>query len=159
MLSPESPPKLFVNASNQVPIICPKCNFSKLLQLQTTSKRNRVLKLICKCKHSFKVQLEFRQYARKETSLKGTFTLIRNKLDQLPVKVVNLSRGGACLELSFAHDCKIGEKGTLTFTLDDKLSTVINKEIIIKSLHPNRIGCEFINSTEYDRAFGFYLAP
>jgi len=159
MSEKDSPLRLYVNSSNQAFIICPKCSFSKVAQIEVTNTPQRILKLKCKCGHSFRVQLEFRQYARKETRLNGLFTFVDKPEDCLPVKIVNLSRGGVCFEASLPHDFEIGAKGILKFALDDKTRTVIEKKIIVKYISSGQIGCEFIDTREYDRAFGFYLAP
>lgn len=155
----DSPLRLFVNSSNQTFITCPKCSFSKLVEIEVTNIPQRILKLKCKCGHAFRVQFEFRKYARKNTKLNGIFTFTYKPEDCLPVRIVNLSRGGVCFETYLPHEFKIGVKGTIRFALDDKTRTVIEKKIIVKYINSEQIGCEFIESIEYEKAFGFFLTP
>ena len=153
----ESLLKLYVNDLNQIPFVCPSCGFSKLVPLQSLSSQKRLLRLKCRCGTPFKVQLEFRRYARKNTRLSGTFSSGRPGGSDLPVNVVNLSRGGACFESSCATMLQVGDKGVLHFRLDDKSGAMLTKKVVIKSIHATKVGCAFTDQNEYEKALGFYL--
>ncbi len=74
-------------------------------------------------------------------------------------KVINLSLSGACFELRGIHDLKIGQKGVLIFTLDNRKETVLTKSIFIRSVSGNRIGGEFVEDRAFEKELGFYLLP
>jgi hypothetical protein len=57
------------------------------------------------------------------------------------------------------HDLKIGQTGSLVFTLDNRKETVLFKKVFIKTVNGNRIGCEFIEERAYEKELGFYLLP
>lgn len=118
-----------------------------------------MLKVKCRCGYSFKVQLEFRRHYRKPTDLTGLYDPIPLAIGGGKAKVINLSLSGACFELRGVHDLKIGQKGVLAFSLDNKKETVIKKNIHIRTVNGNRIGVEFLEDQAYEKELGFYLRP
>lgn len=116
-----------------------------------------LLKVKCRCGHSFRVQLEFRRHYRKPTELDGTFDAAPPASGGGLAKIVNLSLSGACFEIRTMHDLKIGQRGKLLFTLDNRKQTVLCKNVHIRSVDGNRVGSEFINDRAFDKDLGFYL--
>lgn len=153
-----SPVKSFVQSDNRVSIICPNCGLSKLISLKQIPDSNHLLRIRCKCGHSFRVQLESRKSYRKETRLEGIFKYGGTRTSHLVI-VVNVSLAGVCFELQGRHALSIGDKGTLRFTLDDQKKTVLEKELTVRAISANQISCEFIEDTAYQKELGFYLLP
>ena len=54
---------------------------------------------------------------------------------------------------------KIGNEVTVSFKLDNEDRTTIKKELIVRDIRKNTIGCEFEKSTQYapDGSLGFYI--
>jgi hypothetical protein len=53
---------------------------------------------------------------------------------------------------------QVGDTLKIRFTLDKEPPEIIEKEVIVKTIHDNYIGCEFIEESGYtDRTLGFYL--
>ena len=53
---------------------------------------------------------------------------------------------------------QVGDTLKVKFTLDREPPEIIEKEVIVKGIHDNYIGCEFIEETGFtDRTLGFYL--
>lgn len=155
----QNSPKSFVRSGNEVLIVCPECSFSKSLAAVQFRHRQNLLKIKCKCDHTFTVQLEFRLHVRKETELEGICRFSSNGKGVWQVILVNLSLGGVCLELHGNNGLAVGDKGTLEFTLDDRKETTIIKQIIVKGISANLVRCEFIEDRAYQKALGFYLQP
>lgn len=73
--------------------------------------------------------------------------------------MVNLSLSGARFEVKGLHDLKVGQKGSLVFTLDNRKETILYKQVVIKTVKDNLIGCEFVEDQAYRKELGFYLLP
>ncbi|WP_459945098.1 PilZ domain-containing protein [Desulfocastanea catecholica] len=151
--------KSFVKADDEAMIVCPACDTAKKISAAQFRHRQHLVKVKCKCGHLFKVHLEFRRHFRKTTELEGTYDVHPPAIGGGRMKVVNLSLSGACVEVWGVHDLKIGQKGSLVFTLDNRKKTVLFKKAIIRSINGNRIGCEFVQDQAYDKDLGFYLLP
>jgi hypothetical protein len=151
--------KSFVKSGDQATIVCPECNSAKIIAVRQFRQRLHMLKVKCRCGYSFKVQLEFRRHYRKTTDLQGTYDLIPPAIGGGKAKVINLSLSGACFEIRGVHDLKIGQKGVLIFTLDNRKETVLTKNIFIKTVTGNRIGIEFVDDRAFEKDLGFYLRP
>ena len=53
---------------------------------------------------------------------------------------------------------KLEDTLRVRFTLDKDPPEIIEKDVIVKSVNNNNIGCEFIEKTGFsDRTLGFYL--
>ncbi len=151
----------FVKDDNQTTIVCPECSSAKVISVKQFRGHRHKLKIKCGCGHIFKIQLEFRLHRRKDTSLPGTFKANTESTtrDSGIITVVNLSLSGACFEIRGKNDVEIGQKGRIQFTLDDNKNSVFFKNVTIRSIHNNRIGCEFVEDRAYEPALGFYLRP
>jgi hypothetical protein len=155
----EQPPaqKSFVKSGDEATIVCPQCNSAKVIAVRQFRQRLHMLKVKCRCGYTFKVQLEFRRHYRKRTDLAGTYDVVPPAVGGGTAKVLNLSLSGACFEIRGVHDLKIGQKGVLVFTLDNRKETVLSKHIRIISVSGNRIGSEFISDQAFEKDLGFYL--
>jgi len=140
-------------------IVCPMCDTAKAISVTRFRHRQHVIKVRCKCGNLFRVQLEFRRHFRKPTDLEGTLDLTSPAVGGGKIKVINLSLSGACFEVRGIHDMKIGQRGSLVFTLDNRKQTVLFKEAVVIRVNGNRIGCEFIEDRAFEKELGFYLLP
>lgn len=140
-------------------IVCPACDAAKTISATQFRHRSHLIKVKCKCGHRFPVHLEFRRHFRKPTELEGTYDLKPPAIGGGIIKVTNLSLSGACFEVRGVHDLKIGQIGSLVFTLDNRKKTVLFKKVVIKTVNGTKIGCEFVNDRAYEKELGFYLLP
>lgn len=151
--------KSFVKEDNKATLVCPACNSAKTIDVVQFRNRQHILKVKCRCGNSFKVQLEFRRHFRKNTELRGTYDIKPPAVGGGITKITNLSLSGACFEIRGIHDLKIGQVGSLVFTLDNRKETVLFKQVVIKSVAGNKIGCEFVEDRAFEKELGFYLLP
>lgn len=151
--------KSFVNEDESATIVCPVCSAAKIISVDQFRHRQHMLKVKCKCGHTFPLQLEFRRNFRKQTDLEGSFSL--NPPVHLSGQVIirNLSINGVCFELRGMHDLKIGQMGQLVFTLDNRKQTVLKKAIQIKNVDKNIVRAVFIEDRAFEKELGFYLLP
>ena len=149
----------FVKDDNITTIVCPSCYSAKTASVKQFRGQKHVLKVKCKCGHTFRIGLEFRRQRRKDTELEGTSRLSPPTLSDDVVKIVNLSMSGACFEVRGKHDIQIGQKGSINFTLNDAKQTPFVKHVTVRSVKGNRIGCEFVEDRAYQKELGFYLRP
>jgi len=147
----------FVKEDDNTTIVCPQCSAARTLSVSQFRHRQHMLKVKCKCGYVFKAQLEFRRHYRKPTDLSGNYSFTPQEMDGTPIKIVNLSLGGASFETRSMHNMQIGQKGYLVFTLDNRKQTIIKKQVVIKTVEPRRIGCEFISDRAFEKDLGFYL--
>jgi len=70
--------------------------------------------------------------------------------------ITDLSRSGLRIKLNFPQKLEPGDKLDLEFTLDDKLRSVVKKEVIVRSVKDLSIGLEFVYSEHFDK-LGPYL--
>lgn len=138
-------------------IVCPSCCSARTISVRQFRHHLHLLKVKCRCGHSFRVQLEFRRHYRKPTELNGTFDAAPPASGGGFARILNLSLSGACFEFRAMHDLKVGQKGKLLFTLDNRKQTVLSKNVCIRSVDGNRIGSEFISDRAFDKDLGFYL--
>lgn len=159
MTSPPDHHKSYVEQDNQTRIVCPFCATAKTLSVEKFRHRQHKLKVKCKCGHVFNIQLEFRRHHRKSTELEGAYGVTESTLGGGKIKILNLSLSGASFEMIGGHTMQVGQKGILVFTLDDRKKTALKKQVIIRSVQGNAIGCEFVEDRAFQKELGFYLLP
>ena len=108
---------------------------------------------------SYSVKLVHRKMYRKSANLKGSYINLsmNNELGMMIVK--DVSMGGIGFEAVGGNRIEKENELVVTFTLDDTHSSVIKKQVVVKILNDNYVGCEFLHLFEYNKALGFYLLP
>ncbi len=154
------PIKVFVKQDNTTVIKCPECKAARNVPVSQFKDKKKILKIRCGCGANFSVSLEFRQTYRRETKdLRGTFVnLTRNKFRD-SIKVKDVSMGGMGFTTPSAAKISPGDELEVSFTLDDKHRSRIEKTVVVRIVRGDFVGCEFLDTQTYDKALGFYLMP
>ena len=143
---------------------CPFCSHARTVSLTSLRDKKRVIRVKCSCQKSYSVNLELRKIYRKSTSLRGKY-INHSQQDDRNIRisgkiiVKDVSMGGIGFETVGKCTIEKDDELEVTFTLDDKHSSVIKKWVEVKIVRNRYVGCEFSSSNEYDKALGFYLLP
>ncbi len=151
--------KTYVRPDNTAVINCPHCGRQKTVQVDSFKGSKSCVKIKCGCKNIFTVNLEFRKRVRKRTNLRGTYINHSQRNSRGNIVVKNISVSGLEFSSLDVHNFKIDDELTVEFNLDDEQRSEIKKEVIIRSVRKNSIGCEFARSGDlaFDGPLGFYV--
>lgn len=153
--------KTFISHNNTAAITCPKCGKSRSINVEKYRYKRHTIKVRCSCRYQFAVLLDFRKHFRKETNLEGTYTMVGPAAGSGILNILNISRLGIGFSVGFAvngsHRMVPGQKVKVTFQLDNKKKSTINKSIIIRSVNDNYVGGEFDLNEAFEKDLGFYL--
>ena len=153
------PQKAFVREDGTTVLKCPYCRHARTVSVQKIKDKKKVIKVKCSCKESYSVSLELRKLYRKSTNLKGRYVNLSMNNETGTMVVKDVSMGGIGFDAVGANRIEIDHELEVTFTLDDTHSSVIKKQVIVKIVRDNFVGCEFRHAHEYDKSLGFYLLP
>jgi len=151
-------PLTYVRPDNTAVLTCPHCGRQKTIQAETFKGAKHKLKVKCGCQNVFTVHLEFRKRVRKKTNLRGTYiNNTQNTSGNVIIK--NISVSGLEFTSYDANDFKVNDELTLNFNLDDEHLTEIRKDVIIRDVRRNSIGCEFDQDQNlaFDGPLGLYI--
>ena len=141
-------------------ITCPFCNITKKISVsQFKDKKHRIVTK-CKCGERFAIQLNFRASYRKEVDLKGMFMVTSPRSSHwCEMEVSDLSRTGIGFRNAEMDtvDVKKGDKLKIKFNLDNAKKTLIEKQVIVKIVIDQYVGCEFQDLALEEKELGFYL--
>ena len=146
-----------VNDDDMARIVCPACLAVKSSTVSKFRNVRHTVNVKCRCGNTFKVMFEFRKSYRKPTDLSGNYSMYPPATGAGLMKVRNISLTGLCFEVTGFHDIRIGQRATLTFTLDDRKKTPIKKQVAIRSVQGRSIGGEFYQDQAFEKDLGFYL--
>lgn len=151
--------KTYVRPDGTAVISCPHCGRQKTVPVASYKGSKSRIKIKCGCKNVFPVNLEFREKNRKKTNLHGKFTNHTQKDFRGDIVVKCLSLNGLEFVTMDIDRFEIDDAVTVSFKLDNTDRTTIKKEVTVRDIRDNTIGCEFAKSSEYapDRELGFYL--
>lgn len=152
-----------VSGNSGVPITCPKCNMTRPIPAGKLKNKPHSIKVRCTCSHVFQVVLDYRKYYRKSTKLIGTYSLTAPYTGTGNVIIKNVSQGGigfspvtrGIVRHPFVNDQKV----KISFRLDDKKETMVEKTVVVRHVDSDYIGTEFDKNEVLDKALGFYLRP
>lgn len=149
--------KVYVNQAGVAVMKCPACEAVKSANVGALKTGQHVIKVRCNCQKVFIVSLEFRKAYRKDTKLAGDYQQLSSGRSAGKLMVVNVSKGGVGGQVIGFNHCRIGDELRISFNLDDRHHSLIEKRVVVRLVKQNYIGCEFIDSTANDKALGFYL--
>lgn len=151
--------KIFVSDDGLVTITCPECGLTRQARVDQYRGSKHTIKVNCSCGESFAIHLEFRRTYRKKTELRGTYRILSNNGGGGQATIQDISRTGIGFTVSGHHSLKPGQHALIDFTLDNRKQSRLQKEVIVRTVVANRIGCEFANQQAFEKDLGFYLQP
>lgn len=144
-------------------LACRHCNRQKLLDISEIRTLGTQLMATCICGNAMYVKIELRREHRKTVSLDGVF--IRGPGDRLALKsddwgriqVCNLSRRGIAFKTLGDQDIRVDDRFRVKFTLDNTAGSVIQKQVVVRSIAEGVVGCQFEGKDTCDVSLGFYM--
>lgn len=144
-------------------IACRDCNRQKLLDISEIRAIGTRLKATCACGKTMYIKVELRREHRKSVDLEGVF--IRGPGDRLALKsddwgrirICDLSRSGIGFKAFDKPDVRVNDRFRVKFTLDNTARSVIQKQVVVRSVTQETIGCQFTGQDPCDVTLGFYM--
>jgi hypothetical protein len=144
-------------------LACKHCNRQKLLDISEIRTLGTQLKATCACGEAMFIKIELRREHRKQLDLDGVF--IRGRGEHLALKsddwgrirICNLSRHGVGFKVPGKAGMLVGDRLRVKFTLDNTVGSVIQKEVVVRSVTDGVIGCQFVGQAPCDVTIGFYM--
>jgi hypothetical protein len=149
----------YASANDTVKITCPKCSISKDFNANEYKTSNRGIKARCTCGNVFRCVIEFRKYYRKTVNFAGEY---RNEKtgDAGRMAIESISLGGIdFVNLTSENLIMKNDMLEVSFHLDDKSHTLIERKAKVTASDENTINAAFIKFQLYDKDLGFYLMP
>ena len=147
-----------IRDDNHVTIVCPKCKRPESILVEYFKNKTKQVKVRCPCSEIFEVEIDYRRFYRKPTKIPGMFKPIkppgRGGGEAL---IINLSKGGLGFRAFTDHNLQVGQVLQVSFELNDKKNTYLQKEVTVQSIEGDYIGCRFSDPDLFEKALGFYL--
>ena len=149
--------KVLVGKGGHAGITCPNCEKNHLVPVGKFKGARHTLVTKCSCQERFKVELNFREFHRKEVKLAGKFLNVSTRSNKWQTMTVfDLSLNGLGFQALGSTDIEKGHSLRVQFTLDNNRVTEIEREVEVVSVRKNKYGCLFQN-LDYEKELGFYL--
>ena len=157
-IMPESEVSKIYVIDNTAVLICPYCGAWKRILADPFRGEKHKLKVKCFCKETFKVFLEFRKKVRKKIFLQGTYIDHSLKGSRCDMTILDISLIGFSFSSLGASTLQIDDELSVEFTLDSKNRTDIKRDVIVRNIYPERVGCEFeLSGGTFDGPLGQYV--
>ncbi len=157
---------LYANLNESVTLVCEQCRRRTVLKAAAVQDLPQPLTIQCPCGATFGVTIGIRQFYRKKIRLLGRYVKYDPQrdhiLEQGRMIVEDISRTGLRLRTMCRHTILVNDVLSVTFTLDDKQKTAIQKSVRVRRIDDCFIGAEFVDHDAYtdtNRILGFYLMP
>ena len=158
MTEPIQTIKVFVNHENCLNFKCPACQEPKIIKVDSLRTMISPLKVRCSCKTIFSLDIDYRRFYRKQTKLPGTYRSIQpHSTKELEILIIDISKEGIRFRSFTGHKIRKGDTLLVTCELDDYKKTSLQKNVIVKSLNRDDIGCCFSGQDLFEKELGFYL--
>ncbi len=161
--SPDLVSTVLLKDGRMANIACRHCNRQKLLDISEIRAIGTRLKATCACGNHMYIKVELRRENRKKVNFDGVF--IRGRGERLALKsddwgrilINNISRHGIGFKVFGKQDVRVNDRFRVKFTLDNTASSVIQKEVVVRSVAEETIGCQFVGKDACDVTIGFYM--
>ena len=148
--------KVYVDYTNQIKIICPKCGLEKNINVFKFKDTHKRLKANCKCGEVFRLTLDFRKYFRKNIRLAGEY-YIPGKDEKGEILIEEISLAGINFTTLKPHNFIKNDTVELKLALDDQMRTEIHSPVKIKWIIDHNIGGQFEDPKSLEKDLRFYL--
>ena len=148
--------RVYVDHTNRVKIICPKCELEKnkiVFKFKDTHKR---LKAKCKCGEVFRFTLDFRKYYRKNVQLTGEYFVL-GKDEKGEILIEDISKTGINFATLKPHNFSNNDLAELKFTLDNPMRMEVRTRLKILWIIDRTVGAQFNDPKLLERDLGGYL--
>ena len=152
--------KTYVRNDDTATVTCPACKTVKHVDVGRFRHCSKhTIKVQCPCQESFAVLFDFRHHYRKQVNLPGTYEIIsKDGVGGGIIHINDISRNGLRFTVSGLHRIAAGQKLRVEFQLNDKKKTLLKREVIVKTVQQNTIGCQLECHLE-EKELGFFLQP
>ena len=149
--------KVYVDHTNQVKVICPKCGLEKTINVFKFKDTHKRLKANCKCGEVFRFALNFRKHYRKKVMLSGEYVIQeKNVRDDIFIKDISMS--GINFITYKENNFSRNDTVELKFTLDNPMRTKIQTPIEVKWIIDHNVGGQFFDPKSLEKDLGPYLS-
>ena len=141
--------QVYVVKNGSIAFVCPKCAFSKLVNVERFLQRNKEVqvKIRCKCYNLQTVLLDRRNNRRKPTDIQGKyfFTPKDRPITDGQISIKDLSSAGLGFDLLSASNGAFGAGDVLRvqFKLFPTASFLIKKEVVLRQMNDLRVNATF----------------
>jgi len=145
----DSSTQVYIVENGSIDFVCPKCAFSKLVNVERFLQRNKEVqvKIRCKCYNLQTVILDRRNNRRKPTDIQGRyfFTPKDRPITDGEISIRDLSYAGLAFDLLSASSGAFGAGDVLRvqFKLFPTASFLIKKEAVVRQMSDLRINATF----------------
>lgn len=136
--------KVYVDDTNRVAIICPKCKSENKVDVTHFKDTNKKLKAKCQCGKIFRLTLDFRKHYRKNVRFLGEY-IIQGKDEKGEIIVENISAGGIKFSSLKPHFISNNDIVELKFTLDNPMQMEIRTLVRIIWTIDRDIGSQYVD--------------
>jgi hypothetical protein len=145
----------YVDINDRTTVTCPKCEGTTTLDLARYRETASKLAVTCRCGTKFKARFEYRTIHRKEVELEGELRNARTG-EREEMEVDRISLEGMGLRTSVPSDIRPGDRLDVTFQLDNKVRSLVNRTVKVVSVRGKEIGTVFAEAPR-NATVGFYL--
>jgi hypothetical protein len=154
----ESMKKVYLDDTNYVSTICPKCGFEKKIDMTNFKETEKKLTVECRCGENNSFLVEFRKQYRKNVRLPGEY-IIRQSKEKGEILIRELSLKGIRFESLRPHNISKNDTLDVTFKLDNPMRSKISRIFKVIWIKDRMIGANCIEPKLYEKDLGFYLQP
>ncbi|MBU0730181.1 MAG: hypothetical protein KKE17_12040 [Proteobacteria bacterium] len=163
--------KLIIGGRDSITVTCPECRHTKKIPVYSLIKRS--FKARCTCGNLFEVEVEGRKKFRKKTELDGFFEKFHHQEgEKFPVVhwettfvhfkkpnclIENISMNGIGFKTLVAHELSVNDYVRLKTRLDDSAKTLIERNLLVRFVRNNYIGCMVLESGGQDNKLAWYM--
>ena len=141
--------QIYIVKNGSIDFVCPKCSFSKLVNVERFFQRTKEVqvKIRCKCYNLQTAVLDRRNNRRKATDIQGKyfFTPSDRPITDGEISIRNLSQAGLGFDLLSASNGAfgVGDMLRVQFKLFPTASFLIKKEAVVRQMNDLRVNATF----------------
>jgi hypothetical protein len=147
---------IYADETNQVSIICPKCQLEQHIDTTKFKGTHEKLKGKCQCGEPYEFNIEFRNRYRKDVNLPGNYVIL-GRGGKEDLIITELSLTGLQFETLKPHYIQKDDALEVTFRLDDYRGSEIRKLVKVIWIKDLIIGAHFIETKSYENELRSYL--
>ncbi len=123
----------------------------------TQQDRTAPLSVHCSCGMQYQVETDARRHPRKHAQLPGVYMDLEDETQKGPMVVEDISFGGIRFRITAPHTIACNACLHIQFTLDDAAYTCVWEQVLVRYMHGDTIGAEFLDMDVFNKGLAAYV--
>jgi len=125
---------------------CDRCGKTGTVSSPRGPWHSALLRITCRCGHSFDLLIEQRRLLRRQTRLPGSYRRVSPSVEDGRITIIDVSVGGVGFTCDGRHSLQVGDTLAIEFRRPPGDDSPEQHQVVVRRVDGSEVGVEFIDA-------------